>query len=190
MNTVAQLRAAAAVLLSVIVALMLSAAPAGAHAALSSSDPAADARLAAAPRVVTLTFNEPVQQQFSTVVVTGPQGRNHVVGDPAVAGREVRATLDALDGNGTYTVAYRVVSADGHPVSGKYVFQLSAPTPTTTSVSSPTPETTAPGTSEDASGGVTAWPFVAGAAVLVVLTVAAVWLRGRRGGGADTDDDR
>ncbi|OBF28501.1 copper resistance CopC family protein [Mycobacterium sp. ACS4331] len=187
MNTVAQLRAMAAVLLSVFVALLLAAAPAGAHAALSSSDPAAGARLVTAPQVVTLTFNEPVQHQFSTVVVTGPQGRNHVVGEPAVADREVRATLDTLDGNGTYTVAYRVVSADGHPVSGKYDFQLSAPTSTATSATSAAPETTAPRTSDNTSSGVTAWPFIAGAAVLVVLIAGTVWVRGRRGPGADTN---
>lgn len=174
--------------LACALAALLFCAPAGAHALLTGSDPADGAQLDQAPAAVTLTFNETPQQQFSTVVVTGPDGRDHVVGEPTISGRDLRVAVDGLDVSGAYTVAYRIVSTDGHPVSGQYRFTLTLPaslpasaaeTTSAAPITEPAAEPeAAPATADN---GVSAWPFVVGAVVLAAAIALVVWLRSRRG---------
>ncbi len=94
--------------------------PAAAHAALIGSDPEDGARLPALPEQVTLEFNEPVGAS-SEVAVTAPDGSTIPVEDVSVLDREVTATVDASTLRGEHVIAYRVVSADGHPVTGQVV---------------------------------------------------------------------
>ncbi|MEU8883402.1 copper resistance CopC family protein [Streptomyces hydrogenans] len=109
--------------------LAVSAPPAAAHTELNGSDPANDAVLDAVPRTVTLTFSDPMSQAYAQLAVTGPDGAALGDGAPAVAGREVTLSLKEARTAGRYTVGYRVVSADGHPVSGTSAFTV-RPAPT------------------------------------------------------------
>jgi methionine-rich copper-binding protein CopC len=119
-----------AILRAVVVALVAlvcwtsAAGSATAHTALASSDPADGATVATPPSVVTLTFTGAISPQFATVVVNSVDGRNWVSGAPQVAGAELRASLNSDVPAGAYTVGYRVVSADGHPVSGSVTFTV------------------------------------------------------------------
>src|SRR6266540_2826973 len=64
------------VVLGLIAALVgLSGEPAGAHAALVSSDPAAAQRLATTPALVVLRFTEPLNDRLSRATVIGPDGQ-------------------------------------------------------------------------------------------------------------------
>ena len=112
------LRACAALL--VLGVLGLPAAPAWAHAALVSSDPSDGQRLAALPGSATWTFNEEISPP-SYVVVTAPDGSRADQGEPRVDGSEVSVDL-AKGREGTYALAFRVISADGHPVTGRLTF--------------------------------------------------------------------
>lgn len=98
----------------------LPAAPAWAHAALVSSDPSDGQRLAALPGSATLTFNEEISPP-SYVVVTAPDGSRADQGEPRVHGTKVAVDL-AKGQEGTYALAFRVISADGHPVTGRLTF--------------------------------------------------------------------
>lgn len=112
------LRLCAALL--VLGVLGLPAAPAWAHAALVSSDPSDGQRLAALPGSATLTFNEEISPP-SYVVVTAPDGSRADRGEPRVDGSTV--TVGLAEGQaGTYALAFRVISADGHPVTGRLTF--------------------------------------------------------------------
>ncbi|MEV6358388.1 copper resistance CopC family protein [Streptomyces hydrogenans] len=104
--------------------LVVSAPPAAAHTELNGSDPANGAVLDAVPRTVTLTFSDPMSPTYAQLAVTGPDGTALGDGAPAVAGREVTLSLKAARVTGRYTVGYRVVSADGHPVSGTSAFTV------------------------------------------------------------------
>lgn len=98
--------------------------PAAAHTELESSDPADGAMLAEAPAQVTLTFGEAVTEP-AYVVVTAPDGTRVEDGDAAVLDETVRQPLDAVETaaqEGSWTLAYRVVSVDGHPVTGELTF--------------------------------------------------------------------
>lgn len=109
------------------VALVLAAPAAGAHATLQESDPPADAVLASSPDRITLTFDEPVSPGRPAVRLLDDDGDMVPVGTVrAVDGSVVAPVPRRLD-EGTYVVAWRVVSADSHPVSGAFVFSVGAP---------------------------------------------------------------
>ncbi|MEV6541308.1 copper resistance protein CopC [Streptomyces sp. NPDC051665] len=127
---------------SLLVLLLLgTAGTASAHAALESTDPADGSVLKSAPRALTLTFSESVALLDDSFRVYDPDNRRvrtssaHHAKD---AGDTASVTLPAKLGTGTFTVAWRVVSADSHPVSGAFTFSIGKPSATTT------PITTAP----------------------------------------------
>nr|WP_277628337.1 copper resistance CopC family protein [Arsenicicoccus dermatophilus] len=164
---------------------LLAAPTASAHSALVGSDPADGATLAAAPRAVSLTFNETVKGQFSKILVTGPDGAQLPV-TTSSAGPTVTASLPTGLGGGAYRVVYSVVSADTHRISGQITFTVkgapaaataSASTPSTTTSSAPS--AAAPTTSaapRRSSGGAWGWilPLVS-----LGLVIPLVWA-GRR----------
>lgn len=123
-----------ALLGTVLVLLVLgSAAPASAHAALRSSDPGAGSVVETAPRHITLTFTESVGLLDDSFRVYSPDNHRVELGEPQHAdgaSDTARAALPTGLADGTYTVAWRVVSADSHPVSGAFTFSLGAPSPT------------------------------------------------------------
>ncbi|TQK97968.1 copper transport protein [Streptomyces puniciscabiei] len=112
------------------------AAPASAHAALRSTDPADGTLLRTAPRHVTLTFTESVGLLTDSFRVYDPANHRLRTGPAEHApGRSdtARVSLPAKLADGTYTVAWRVVSADSHPVSGALTFSVGTRTATTVS---------------------------------------------------------
>jgi copper resistance protein C len=110
---------------ALVMLLVTPARSAFAHARLLSSDPAGGATVAQTPQRVTLTFSEPIESDFAQVQVTGPDGVRVDAGAPEVAGDVVAVPLQPLSQSGAYNVAFRVVSADGHPVEASFAFTLS-----------------------------------------------------------------
>jgi copper transport protein len=114
-------------LVVVFVALVMSAAPASAHASLETTTPANGAELPAgqAPKAVSLKFSENVQIPDNAIRVIGA-GRGAVdTGAPKHGTNDsvVVVDLPALP-DGTYVVSWRVVSADAHVVSGALSFAV------------------------------------------------------------------
>ncbi|WP_328876586.1 copper resistance protein CopC [Streptomyces sp. NBC_00287] len=124
-------------LAAVLVLLVLGGAgTASAHAALSGTDPEDGAVLRTAPRHLTLTFTESVGFLDDSVRVLGPDGRRLRLGEAEHAEDADTARVNLPRGldEGTYTVAWRVVSADSHPVSGAFTFSIGKPSPTPVAV--------------------------------------------------------
>jgi methionine-rich copper-binding protein CopC len=182
-----------AVTLLCALALLLGAAPAAAHAQLVGSDPEDGAGLTTPPEEVSLTFNETVQPEFAALTVVGPDGAEWQTGDVTADGPTVTVAVRPLGPAGRYEIGYRVISADGHPVTGSVGFTLTAPGPgaaesTTAPPAGSTagPEQTAPPAGPPEieptgdGGGVPVWPWVAGAVVLVGGGVAAALRLGRQ----------
>lgn len=96
--------------------------PAAAHDRLLSSSPASGATVATPPAQVQLKFSAAVLPVGAEVVVKDPSGANRVTGAPSLAGNAVVARLRAGGPAGRYDVAWRVVSQDGHPISGTFSF--------------------------------------------------------------------
>ena len=164
-------------------ALVLGTAPAWAHSRLDSSDPASGSSLSTAPQKVTLTFNEPVQPGFTVITVIGPNGADYHSGDISEVDDTVSVGVRPLGPAGAYQIGYRVVSADGHPVSGRIPFTLTAPGPGAAQPAPPAAPAAAPGvvpTSAPAGdGGAPVWPWIVGAVLVVGLGVGAALRLGR-----------
>jgi hypothetical protein len=142
---------------------------ASAHATRVSAEPADNAALTTGPDRVSATFNERLQTTFAAMTVVGPDGNLWSTGETSVQGTVVGVGLRPLGPAGTYTVNYRVTSADGHVVSGSWSFRL-------TVAGTGTPGPAAAGGSTD--GGIPVWPFVVGAVALVAA--GALWTVRRR----------
>ncbi|MEU6909659.1 copper resistance protein CopC [Streptomyces coeruleorubidus] len=122
---------------TVLVLLLFSAAPASAHAALRGTDPDDGSVVQRAPRHLTLTFTESVGLLDDSFRVFGPDQRRVPTGEAQHAdGRSdtARVELSGKLAQGTYTVAWRVVSADSHPVSGAFTFSVGKRSATTAQV--------------------------------------------------------
>ena len=120
---------------------------ASAHSELVSSDPADGARLDAPPTVVSFTFNEPLLPDFVRFIVTDPSGQTGDLPVSSVEGPTATITWPAEAPGGEWTVNYRVVSQDGHPIEGGITFAYAAASPTPTPTSSSGSPTPAPATS-------------------------------------------
>jgi methionine-rich copper-binding protein CopC len=122
-------------MLLAVLSSLATALEASAHATLRSMTPAAGSTVRTAPTEVVLTFNEPISSSFATVLVTDAKGGSVASGKPVVSGETVTQKLQPV-GSGRYTVAFRVVSEDGHPVSQKASFTVALPAPTTSAPAS------------------------------------------------------
>jgi len=120
--------------LALIAALSAVWAPmASAHAVLERSTPAANEQLAQSPAAVELLFNERLDGGSSAKLsVLSGDSKTVASGKPEriSQGKGLRLALPKL-GEGHYTVSYSVISADGHPVEGAYVFTVGNPPPLT-----------------------------------------------------------
>ena len=104
----------------------LAAAPAAfAHDQLISSSPAPDERLDKSPANITLTFSSPLLELGHEVRVVDDNAKNWVGGAGPRPGNADQALPELPDGG--YQVSWRVVSADGHPISGSYGFRVGTP---------------------------------------------------------------
>jgi copper resistance protein C len=156
--------------LAVGAALLLGAAPAWAHSQLDASNPANGASVATPPSSVSLTFNEDVQPGFTVITLIGPDGKDYHSGDVTETDQTVKVDALPLGPAGQYQIGYRVVSADGHPVSGKTTFTLTTAGPG--SPDAKVPDASAapnavPSAAPPDAGGAPVWPWIVGAVVLV-----------------------
>lgn len=171
----------AAVLVLIGLALLLGATPAFAHGFVVSTDPADGSSLPTGPSTVTVTFDEPVQKGFDTLTVVGPDGNLWSTGDTRIDGDALRIDVLPLGPAGIYTIGFRAISADSHPVSGSRSFTL-----TTAGSGTPGPRadtaarSTTTGPSNGSSGGVPAWVFMVGAAVVFGVGLMLALRSGRR----------
>ncbi|WP_030953537.1 copper resistance CopC/CopD family protein [Streptomyces sp. NRRL S-481] len=134
-----RVRTVVLLLLAAACALLTGAGPASAHAAVTGSDPGQGTVVQEAPARISLTFSEPVALSDDSLRVLDPQGKRVDTGKPSNAGGTTYGVrLHSGLPDGTYTVAYQVVSADSHPVTGAYTFSIGAPSKTSVTVSGQT----------------------------------------------------
>lgn len=171
-------RVLAVVLAALTAALVVfaTAAPAAAHDQLLSTDPEAGATLEKAPESLELTFSGDIQDIGHEIHVTDSRGGDVTQGTVGVEGKTVSQPLRDNGGEDeTYTVVWRVVSQDGHPIEGSFRYDVGAGSATAaTRDASAAPENTeaAAGPTAEAGGtGLPGWalPVIGGAFALVVL---------------------
>lgn len=161
------------------VSLIFTASVAAAHSRLASSNPADGATVTQQLSEVTLTFNEAVDGRFSTVVVDGPGEESFSAGALRVIDNTVHQPVRPLR-SGDYRVAWRVVSADGHPITGQFAFSVALPPgaePSDTPTASVEPTASKDQRDEEPTG----W-WIGGAAVVLLVVAGVVFLTRRRRG--------
>ena len=98
---------------------------ASAHSVLIRTQPGNDVVVPESPDQVVLEFNEPVDTSLGSLRVFDGQGQQVDSGDVSQAvATEVAVGLDSELPPGTYTVAWRAISADSDPISGAFVFHV------------------------------------------------------------------
>ncbi|NLE71375.1 MAG: copper resistance protein CopC [Actinomycetales bacterium] len=195
-------RGAAVLVIGLLGALL--AAPAAAHDVLVGTDPPDGAVLDTVPTQVVLAFSAPQTDLGAELAVTGADGTAWASGPAVVAGTTVTQALRPGLPDGAYTVAWRSVAQDGHPVSGTFSFEVAAgqapeatdapAEPTQTPAATPAPDEPADATptatagADDPADGADAadagrgvpWGVVAAVVVAVVATAVAAVLAQRR----------
>ncbi|MDO4918198.1 copper resistance CopC family protein [Kocuria sp.] len=162
-----------------LAAVLVTAGPASAHDELLRTNPESGATLEKAPTTLDLTFSGNIQDIGSEVRVTDSHGTDMTRGTLAVQGTKVSQPLrEGGDTDETYTVTWRVVSQDGHPIEGTFTYSVGDGAGTTASpapvAGSDRTDAATPGASEDVNGsGVPGWvlPVLGGVLALVVLVV-------------------
>jgi copper transport protein len=116
--------------LAVAIAALAPASPALAHSTLVATEPPRNAIVEQSPDHVLLRFDEPVETALGSLAVYDGDG-NRVDAERITkpAPESVQVAIDGELERGTYTVAWRAISADSDPINGAWVFHVQAPGP-------------------------------------------------------------
>lgn len=106
------------------VVVLTAALPASAHDELVASTPTDGEQLAAAPATIELDYSAEVLDVGALVIVADADDHDWVAGPARVSGTSVSVPLTENMPDGGYEVRWRVVSSDGHPISGVIPFAV------------------------------------------------------------------
>lgn len=123
MTTRSSLSRLLAAALFACLALAFGSVPAQAHDQLIGSNPKQGAKLDKQPEWIELNFSGEIQD-IGTEIRVERDGEDYSAGEITVEGRTVKSALPDDLKPGDYTIAWRVVSQDGHPISGKVEFTI------------------------------------------------------------------
>ncbi|MDX2377737.1 copper resistance protein CopC [Microbacterium sp. LRZ72] len=155
---------------------LATAAPASAHEELVSSYPEANTTTNGSPDEITLSFSGELLTDMESAIieVIAPDGENIATDAPTVDGTWVTQHLAPDPSDGVFTVLWRVVTSDGHPITGEYTYTVeplpvdATPAPGV-SVAEQTPAPSP--TSTDTTGSAGAGKFPGAEALLPILAV-------------------
>jgi methionine-rich copper-binding protein CopC len=134
---------------------------ASAHNVLIDTSPKAGASVTAGPTQIRFDFNSPVEQGENNITVLGPNGTHWERSETAtVLGNSVSTPVAPLGPAGVYTASYRIISTDGHPVTGDITFTL-------TRAGTGRPVTLTAAASASGGGGMPIWVWIVAAIIVL-----------------------
>ena len=154
--------------------LLVFSAPAQAHDALESSNPANGSTVSAMPAKIELTFDHTPIAINSIVRVEDASGVDHADGPVQIVDNQVSQPVKQGAPQGKYTVVWRVVSSDGHPIEGTFTFTAGGPNSTPAAAPAASPASAGPG-----APGPLVVAGTVGAVVVIGLVVAGLLIRRR-----------
>ncbi len=184
---VTSVNAVVVALLLACAGLLLASGPAVAHDQLSGSEPADGATVAQMPEEVTLTFTDNPQGIGSEVQVMDAEGSDWADGEVRIVDNQAIQSLKPGAPEGEYTVNWRVVSADAHPIEGSFTFTATGGSAASAVPSQPIDEAS-PEPTENVSDGGFPWGITIMILVLAGLVVA-IAVTARKRLGSTRDDD-
>jgi len=128
-----------------LVTIPVAGAPAFAHDTEVATQPADGAVLTEPPARVVIEFDARIMDVGEALVVRSADGVVVSTGTPVVEGRALSTAVRTDVPAGTFTVAYRIVSQDGHPLSSTFSYVVAGdPTASASPVPAPSPAPSAP----------------------------------------------
>lgn len=183
------------VVLAVLALALLGPVPkAVAHDAVTGTSPADGQTLEAAPEAIEITFTDPPLSVGSEILIEDAQGTNQASGDVEITGNTATQSLNPQAPAGLYTVTWRVVSSDSHPIEGSFGFAVdeasasdSPAGPVQTPSATPMPAQAPEAEQQDDAGSPTGFLVALGlvllALILVIVTLVASRGRQKAAGG-------
>lgn len=121
--------AAAGAVLLLCLGLSLATAPgAAAHDQLIATNPTPGEQLKEAPASLEFIYSGSLLNLGNEVRVMDGRGKDWAQGDPSLSDEKLTQPLLADMPDGEYLVRWRVVSSDGHPISGTQTFRVGTAT--------------------------------------------------------------
>lgn len=109
-----------------LLAMMLPVSAASAHDSVTGTSPEDGQTLEEVPEAIELTFTDTPVALGSQVIVEGADGTDWAVGEPEIVDNVVSQPISSEAPAGQYTVTWRVVSSDSHPIEGVFQFTANA----------------------------------------------------------------
>ena len=174
------------VLALVLVAFLLPVAPVSAHETVTGTNPENEQKLSTTPDAIEISFSDTPLSMGSKIQITDSSGTNWAKGDVEIDGDNAVQSIKSGAPAGEYTVTWRVVSSDSHPIDGTFSFTAtegasttSAPTPKQVENESSAPEPSQTETAQAAdeedvkfpASFIVVWILLFVAAVLVIVTL-------------------
>ncbi|XVQ89228.1 copper resistance CopC family protein [Microbispora siamensis] len=163
--------------------LAVFATPALAHDSLRASTPGKNAVVSGLD-LIELEFSAKVS--FPVVVLHDAAGNRFESGTPRSEGPKVTVGVAGPLPSGSYTVAWRVVSSDGHPIEGEIPFAVRSSTAPSQSAPVPVSPAVAATDETDKQGGIPIWIWAVLAGLVLVGAGALLAGRGKTPAGKDT----
>jgi len=122
------------------------------HATLLRSTPAANSHLVQPPETIRLVFSEGVVPELSQISLINADGKARIL-QVATDPHDVHVLVGRVGSiaGGEYKVAWRILSADGHPVSGTFSFFVETGSPGTIATAKSIPRDSGPADNRSAS---------------------------------------
>lgn len=127
------------ILLATIACLFLFGNQALAHTGLESSNPANGSTVTEQLKEITLSFESKIEQT-SSFELKNANNEVFPINNLNVSESSMTGSVDQLN-NGDYTIVWKIIGADGHPIQGEVAFTLNAPIVDDTTVEEEVTET-------------------------------------------------
>lgn len=109
------------ILSATLILLFVFSSTVSAHTGLTSSSPADGEEVVEDVYEIVLEFNSKIETT-STVKVFNKNKEEIILGNTQVSDNVMTGGFMSPLGNGTYTVEWKIIGADGHPIQGTYSF--------------------------------------------------------------------
>ncbi|MFJ6416332.1 copper resistance protein CopC [Paeniglutamicibacter sp. NPDC091659] len=116
------IRQSLTVVVLVAIALLAPVSAASAHDSLTGANPKDGQMVKEMPDVIDLTFSNMPLAIGTNVLVKDASGKDWAIGEVKIVDNVVSQSVGSDAPGGDYTVVWRVVSSDGHPIEGTFGF--------------------------------------------------------------------
>lgn len=147
-NSVMPVGLALGVAVLVLLALLVPVSSVSAHDAVTGTNPEDGQSVDAVPEAIEISFTNAPLAMGSEVLIADAEGKDWAAGDVEIVDNMAVQPISPEAPAGEYTVTWRVVSSDSHPIEGSFAFTVTETASAESPASTPSPEQTEAGPAE------------------------------------------